>query len=108
MRLIDADALQEEFEKLNEARYNWRNPSEAQAERRGIDACLCALCDAPTIEPVRHGKWVVKKYNQNYTYYRTECSLCGDRPLEHWGKEVLSDFCPWCGARMDGGEDETN
>ena len=45
------------------------------------------------IAPVRHGKWIEK------SYWRYECSECGELP-----DGGLTDYCPNCGAKMDGGE----
>lgn len=44
------------------------------------------------LEPVRHGKW--KKYSTTMM----ECSLCGKHVARH-----RFDYCPNCGAKMDGG-----
>lgn len=46
---------------------------------------------AADVVPVRHGEWL--KHNN---YYK-ECSLCGF--LEY----NSSNYCPNCGAHMDGG-----
>lgn len=61
----------------------------------------------PTIEaePVKHGRWIPTEYD-NYAdgapvWDKWECSECGH---EHNGEEdTLTEFCPDCGARMDGG-----
>ena len=54
------------------------------------------------VEPVRHGRWIAVTDGSG----RHECSNC------HWyapyymnGDERLSEYCPHCGARMDGGEE---
>ena len=58
--------------------------------------------DAPAadVAPVRHGEWVEKeKYTFGIMY---DCSLCEDRILDNghpW------NYCPNCGAKMDGGAD---
>lgn len=55
---------------------------------------------APTIEP-KHGKWVV-----SYTggIKQTECSACGESFITY---DVYGwRYCPWCGARMKGADDE--
>ena len=33
-------------------------------------------------------------------YHR--CSECGEQALEEYDEEKLSDFCPHCGAKMEG------
>ena len=51
------------------------------------------------------GKWVVKEKNDADGYYWwRECSECGRKPLlDRWNHgEKLSDFCPYCGAKMGG------
>ena len=36
-----------------------------------------------------------------------QCDNCGEYPLFNIdGKEVLSDYCPWCGAIIESEEDE--
>ena len=51
-------------------------------------------------EPVRHGHWV---RNDNGTY---SCSKC-----QSWipnEQHYYARYCLFCGAKMDGGENETN
>ncbi len=84
-----------------------------------VDAMLTALCkncgtsgrciipcvdydmivQFPTIdaEPVRHGRWIA----QDNTYTRYMCSECESK--NHGGHEK---YCPNCGAKMDGENDE--
>ena len=54
---------------------------------------------AADVAPVRHGRWIEKeKYTFGIMY---DCSLCEDRILDnghHW------NYCPNCGAKMDGAE----
>ena len=54
---------------------------------------------AADVAPVRHGRWVEKeKYTFGIMY---DCSLCENRILDNghpW------NYCPNCGAKMDGGE----
>ena len=55
---------------------------------------------AADVAPVRHGRWV------NESFY-THCSVCGNTAIyDKYGQEVKSDYCPNCGCRMDGGDDE--
>ena len=58
----------------------------------------------PTAEQAQKtGKWITKSdTNPYYTTWWYECSECGQKPLrDGYGQEVLSDYCPNCGARME-------
>ena len=60
------------------------------------------LREAPTVDavPVRHGRWIEKeKYTFGVMY---DCSICNNRILDNWHSW---NYCPNCGAKMDGGED---
>ena len=53
---------------------------------------------AADVEPVRHGRWI----NENFY---THCSACGKMAIyDKYGQEFESDYCPHCGAKMDGGD----
>jgi hypothetical protein len=61
--------------------------------------------DVPEADVVKRkvGKWI-KQYDENCWWY--ECSECGDYPLKTaYGHDMLSSWCPWCGAKMEGEED---
>lgn len=76
---------------------------ETAAEEINRVAWRCAINCAeeiighlPTIDPVKHGKWIEKDYNRI-------CSVCGatfwKRGADAW------NYCPTCGAAMKkGGE----
>lgn len=73
MRLIDADALKEQFEELH------------------LHPDLIELLDnAPTVYKRSQGKWVF--HNESCRY---GCNLCGNL------NNILSNFCPNCGAKME-------
>ena len=78
------------------------------------------------VAPVRHGHWILEAHNERVNYrwnVTAECSECCDEKKEiyagflpgvpdYLAKEViladaksvkLSNYCPNCGARMDGG-----
>lgn len=94
MRLIDADALIKEANA--DGAYGYVGADE--------------IADAPTIEaePVRHGRWVPVSHD-GYAdglpvYDEWECSECrfevkgeGEPPL---------NYCPMCGSKMDGGDED--
>ena len=55
------------------------------------------------LQEQKTGKWITKSdTNPYYTTWWYECSECGQKPLrdEYW-QEVLSDYCPNCGTRME-------
>lgn len=89
MRLIDADAL---YDKAEERHKN--APTPFRLIYRGF---VDDVADAPTVDPVKHGKWVKTDYKPMIF---TKCSLCGHR-VEIQNK---SAFCPGCGARMTNGK----
>lgn len=67
-----------------------------------LDGMIKALKEAPTIDPVKHGKWITKRtWEHDGEYY---CEKCGKEAHWTWerDKQILSDYCPNCGARMDG------
>lgn len=64
----------------------------ATAKQRAVDI----LESLPTIDPVKHGRWVM----QGTAY---GCSLCGEGAIH-----PFHNYCPNCGARMRGEEDETD
>ena len=58
---------------------------------------------APTVDAVEvvHGRWIEQEKYTFGTMY--DCSICGNRILDNghsW------NYCPNCGCRMDGGDDE--
>ena len=96
MRLIDAEALTEQIQKLsnNEYMVNW----------------LGVLIDTqPTVKvepievpkPVRHGKWIEE-------IGMFMCSECGDAWSSSDAKMIFGfNYCPNCGAKMES-EHETD
>ncbi len=57
------------------------------------------------VAPVRHGRWVVKReYNDilKIDVEKYTCSACGDYWLTAVGLSLANNYCPNCGARMDG------
>lgn len=56
------------------------------------------ILEQPTadVEPVRHGRWEGKTY---------KCSLCG-KWIDPLQGDADMNYCPNCGAKMDGEEQE--
>ena len=122
-RYIDADALFAEFENVD-----WYN----NADRDEIAERL--VLQAPTIDAVSvvHGEWIPATWQDEQCperLKRHKCSECGQRakqilartelvdnyycnkaePItEYTHEEQLSKYCPNCGARMKGADDETD
>ena len=87
MRLIDADKL------------DWWY--KGRPIRRVID-------EAPTVDAVEvvHGKWVRRIVDWSAPYsWKVECSNC-DFDICGLGDAVLFKYCPNCGAKMDGGNED--
>jgi DNA-directed RNA polymerase subunit RPC12/RpoP len=92
MRLIDADKLKECAIACN--------------IHNGTLTDLCVplyqINNAPTVEARPHGKWI--KHEWGYS-----CSVCGesnDYAYDNNIHKFTDNYCPNCGAKMDGGEEE--
>ena len=60
------------------------------------------ICESPIIdaEPARHGRWVKSGYACGESEWT--CTICGNK--EWRTSRSRLKFCPFCGAKMDGGE----
>lgn len=99
MRLIDADAL---LESGICAEYGYNDNGLLLIPMRDVTN---SIRNAPTIdaEPVRHGRWLYNSYPTVW-YGHGEppewiCSECEERAYNTY------DYCPNCGAKMDGEAD---
>lgn len=62
---------------------------------KAIDMAINELNKIPAdVRPERHGEWKEVSYDRQVIY----CSSCGERSPCNWEW----DFCPRCGAKMDG------
>ncbi len=50
---------------------------------------------------VRHGRWINERW-EGLSSFSAECSLCGKRTLAYFHYF----YCPNCGAKMDGGQED--
>jgi hypothetical protein len=91
MRLIDADELWRDFLKTH------RTDFPRIDIKRVIDEALI-------IDPVKHGKWIMRGG-------KFRCSECDEKALKkdiggtggfsYEYEQVKSNYCPYCGAKMD-------
>lgn len=83
--LVDRD----DWKELAEARYDWILELKKQ------------LAD---IQPVRHGRWIVEDEDYEDSIYI--CSACGYEFVITAGDLESNElnYCPKCGAKMDGGK----
>ena len=89
-RYIDADEFKKRF-----------GYSEADTEKEKLMNLTVRrmINEQPTadVAPIVHGEWI---YNKYYTW---ECGNCGFHPFKGYiPKEPNFNFCPNCGAKMDG------
>ena len=105
MRLIDGDSLCRSL-------VDWMFESFGKddghdVEFEPINKVVAGIDAHPTIDavPVVHGEWTVSRtdYGWNCVEFPThcKCSQCG-REIPYQDKD---NFCPNCGAKMDGGAD---
>lgn len=71
--------------------------------------CIAHITPTADVAPVKHGRWISWEEADNCvpSASRHECSICHDaaQVLVN-GVELLSVYCPNCGAKMDGGDDD--
>ena len=87
MRLIDADAL--DWERIEH---------EHGARHEAVVDCEQMVETAPTIDPVRHGRWEdeFKEDAEAFVKHRYVCTACSN-----WQTYGKTAYCTNCGAKMD-------
>ena len=101
MRPIDADAL-------------LRSETERCGTSPVVGTCTMnnrflhrVLDEAPTLDvaPVVHGRWTIECDNFDCEFMR--CSVCGEEFYngDNDTVDMLPNYCPNCGAKMDGDTD---
>lgn len=67
-------------------------------DRRTWAKAICILHDMPTadVQPVVHGRWI--PFHSEAAGNIQYCSACGI------GFDAKTAYCPHCGAKMDGGD----
>ena len=89
MRLIDADELARDH--CKDCSLDVQNSCKTDP----VCASLMWIVNAPTVdaEPVRHGKWIVEN---------EESIRCSECCFNRANIKMPLDYCPKCGAKMDG------
>lgn len=100
MRLIDADALKEDYRMADDCKDCKTNVRDCEYDRVYTKMDFCGwLDDAPTVDavPVRHGRWETDGIMMDECeYLMTRCTACGG--TYEYGFNM--PFCPNCGADM--------
>ena len=92
VRLIDANALEFQY-----AHMIYPNGTESMGYHAYVTSVQ--IKDAPTIDPESMrpvGRW------EQYLDFWRKCSLCGENWHEQWVMAKHLNFCPNCGAKMEG------
>ena len=89
MRLIDADALADKMMKADMPPHYIGGRYQT-----GFMDARSMVITAPSIDPVKHGKWIADKYTR-------KCSECESTYWMREGNEW--NYCPNCGSK-NGGE----
>lgn len=62
------------------------------------DTSPCEQFISKDVEPVKHGHWVIEKPDVLIHWHCSVCEKC------YYLEEPNANYCPNCGAKMDGGE----
>ena len=108
---IERDAVHDLVRSLT--KYAWTSPNntghrvtvDADDVNFGVDKIPAA-----DVSPVRHGRWLHTEEPLGWEYVDCmECSACHDSWIIEedycFDDMPLWNYCPSCGAKMDGGED---
>lgn len=98
--IIDANALKEYMCSICDNR-------ERCEDREQVCSLIADIDEQPTIEvePVKHGRWKHSKAGGLPTN-RFVCSECdGLVQVSTYRNRCMFNYCPNCGAKMDGGAD---
>lgn len=107
MRLIDADVLIEKLVHFEQ--------SSSALKGIGLEPLMAIRTAGEMVQampavdaaPVRHGRWVSIDEDSRGFFEECECSCCGRTTyLQFYVKVVDYEYCPNCGAKMNGGEQE--
>lgn len=103
MYLIDRKTVLEELDRLynSQTMSKHLNRRDLENVRFGIDLAHYEVSTLPSVdaEPVRHGKWenFNDSFSHNSLYICSDCKFTVDVFEKQW-----FNYCPHCGAKMDG------
>lgn len=85
-----------------------RGANRSPAQNAMLDRICCDIKNTPAadVAPVVHGQWVHCRYDNCFERFDiVKCSQCGFEAyaIAHYVRG--GNYCPNCGARMDGGDD---
>ena len=86
-----------EYISREEAKAKIREKFKKLADRIEVNEVLNSI-PAADVQPVRHGRWI-KTIGENGVTSACRCNLCGFEDNRY----SLFNYCPNCGAKMDGG-----
>ena len=72
--------------------------------KKSLEKLVTCIKSQPTadVAEVKHGEW---NRHEDFEHCWYECSNCGGEPLRSiWGVTCFTEYCPYCGAKMDGGK----
>ena len=98
---VDEDAISRKYVRLIESDEDAYYGDWNETYERGFSDAIDKVLNAPSVVPSREeGEWEIA--HEKYEYIRA-CSECGWlHDLVHYG----DSFCPHCGAKMKGAENE--
>ena len=98
MRLIDADALVDAIkDKIAVDKEIYPDDEFFRFSRFGMRTVIGIVKNQDTVDPVKHGEWINIDAKFENMYVAHQCSICKSEFLGD-----ASNFCPRCGAKMDG------
>jgi len=98
MRLINPTRAEERIVAL----YRKEKGYAADIFNTAVDAAQTIILDmydneAIEAEPVKHGQWI-----ESWGGKWHSCSVCGGiLPFNFKGEDIITKYCPHCGAKMD-------
>jgi hypothetical protein len=107
MRLVDADKVYDEYIEQMKELINSTTCENVSLEALSLLCGAKLLTDAPTIDPMRHGRWIQDDLPEAFNIsgyktleFKTKCSECG---FFYYQIETHNFYgwCPNCGAKMD-------